>query len=544
MQKGKTKKAFVVSLSMMMAGMTLLSACSTDKNEGKSAGEASASSAAGSAAPAKAGNLKVEIWDRGNAPQGMTITNSFLTNFVKENFGKPNNINVEFVPVPRSEEVSKLNILMASNTEVPDIVITYDAATFNKYASQGGLTEVSDLLKQYGPDLTKFLGNDILKFGQYKGKQYAIPAKRSTTGKYASFVRQDWLDKLGLKAPTNTDELYNVLKAFKEKDPGGTGGKVIPLGMSIAPAQYESLVWSFIGKISEQERFEQTQTLASREYPILLPGFKDAVQFMNKLYNEGLMSPDFALDKKKETLVKDIANGKVGFFSEDNINIFYNDGTYDSLKKNVPQAVLTPIDAYANKEGKHTKPISAPNGMYIMIPKSSKSGVEAIKYLNWMASGDNLLTIQKGVKGQNYNLDSNGIPMVIDNQSDAVKNNTYSGGDLGILANGLVLDTQEKSDEAFVKNFPERYHADARKALKISGTDGVGPLSMPRPIEAESKYGTTLLEKAEELIVKSTMAKPAEFSSVFDSMMKSYMSSGGQAVLDERKAAWKEAQAK
>ncbi|MDQ0877786.1 putative aldouronate transport system substrate-binding protein [Paenibacillus sp. V4I3] len=540
MQKRKTKKFAVLSLSMLFAGMTVLTACSSDKKEqaGQSAAPASSS------APAKAGNLKVELWDRGNPPEGVTITNSFLTNYIKDNFGKPNNINVDFVPVPRSEEVPKLNILMASNTDVPDIVITYDKATFNKYASQGGLTEVTDLVKQYGPNLSKFLGDDIMKIGQFKGKQYAIPAKRATTGKYASFIRQDWLDKLNLKAPNTTDELYNVLKAFKEKDPGATGGKVVPLGMSIAPAQYEPLIWSFIDNVSDQTRFEQTQTLASRDYPILLPGFKEAVKFMNKLYNEGLMSQDFALDKKKETLVKDIANGKVGFFSEDNINIFYNDGTYDSLKKNVPTAVLTPVDSYTNKDGKHTKPISAPNGMYIMIPQSSKNAVEAVKYLDWMSTGDNLLTILKGVKGQNYNLDSNGIPVIIDNPAPAAKNNTFSGGDLGILANGLVLDTQKKSDEAFVKNFPERYQADTRKALEISNTDGVAQVNTPRPIDAESKYGTTLLTKAEELIVKATMAKPNEFEAVFDSMMKGYMSSGGQAVLDERKAAWKEIQTK
>ncbi|WP_261305159.1 extracellular solute-binding protein [Paenibacillus andongensis] len=537
MQKRKTKKFAVLSLSMLFAGMTVLTACSSDKKEqaGQSAAPASSN------APAKAGNLKVEIWDRGNPPEGVTITNSFLTNFVKENFGKPNNINVEFVPVPRSEEVPKLNVLMASNTDVPDIVVTYDKGTFSKYASQGGLTELSDLLKQYGSNVSKLLGPEILNVGKYQGKQYAIPAKRAETGKYASFIRQDWLDKLNLKAPTTTDELYNVLKAFKEKDPGQTGGKVIPLGMSIAPAQYEPIIWSFIGNMSDQERFEKTQI---REIPLLDPGFKEAIRFMNKLYNEGLMSRDFGLDKNKETLNKDISNGKVGFFSEDTINIYYNDGTYDALKKNVPTALLTPVDAYTNKDGKHAKPLDAPNGMYIMIPKSSKNAVEAVKYLDWMASGDNLLTMLKGVKGQNYNLDANGIPAVIDNVDAKAKNNTYSGGDMGILANGLVLDTQEKTDAAFIKNFPERYQSDVKNVLKFAVTDGIKQIISPRPIEAENKYGTTLIAKEEELIVKATMAKPSEFDATFDSMMSGYMSSGGQAIADERKAAWKEMQTK
>ena len=39
------------------------------------------------------------------------------------------------------------------------------------------------------------------------------------------WVRQDWLDKLGLKAPQNVDELYTVLKAFRDRDPNGNGKK-------------------------------------------------------------------------------------------------------------------------------------------------------------------------------------------------------------------------------------------------------------------------------------------------------------------------------
>ena len=286
MQERKTKKFAVLSLSMLFAGMTVLTACSSDKKE--QAGQSAAPASSG--APAKAGNLKVEIWDRGNPPDGVTITNSFLTNFVKENFGKPNNINVEFVPVLRSEEVPKLNVLMASNTDVPDLVITYDKGTFSKYATQGGLTEVTDLLKQYGPNVTKLLGPEILSVGQYKGKQYAIPAKRAETGKYASFIRQDWLDKLNLQAPKTTDELYNVLKAFKEKDPGQTGGKVIPLGMSIAPAQYEPIIWSFIGNMSDQERFEKTQI---REYSDAGSGLQGSHPVYEQAVQRRLDEPGF-----------------------------------------------------------------------------------------------------------------------------------------------------------------------------------------------------------------------------------------------------------
>lgn len=37
------------------------------------------------------------------------------------------------------------------------------------------------------------------------------------------WIYKPWLDKLGLDVPTTTDELYTVLKAFKDKDPNGNG---------------------------------------------------------------------------------------------------------------------------------------------------------------------------------------------------------------------------------------------------------------------------------------------------------------------------------
>ena len=150
-------------------------------------------------------------------------------------------------------------------------------------------------------------------------------------GKYASYVRQDWLDALGLPTPQTAEELHTALKAFKEKDQRvGTG--LIPMGMSIASAQYEPLIWSFIQPLTEEQRYTLTQQLGSNDYPTLLPGFKDALKYMNTLYNEGLMSADFGLDKDKKKLWEDVSNGKVGFYSEDAGEIYIS-GTYKTFKR-------------------------------------------------------------------------------------------------------------------------------------------------------------------------------------------------------------------
>ncbi|MBD2869328.1 extracellular solute-binding protein [Paenibacillus arenilitoris] len=529
-----TKKA---ALTAGLACTLLFTACSANSGAGEEA-----SGGSGGEGAKEHVTLKVEVFDRGNSPAGSTITDNYLTKYVQENFGKPNNIDVEYVPVPRSEEVEKLNVLMASGSNVPDIVFTYDPNTFNRYAKQGGLTDVGPLLDEHAPNLKAFLGEEVLGYGKFEGTQFAIPAKRSNVGKYASFIRQDWLDKLGLPVPQTTDELYETLKAFKEKDPGETGGQVIPLGMTIASAQYEPLIWSFIKPVSEEERHTLTQQLGSNDYPTLLPGFKDALQFMNKLYNEGLISKDFGLDKDKKKLGEDVATGKVGFYSEDDINPFYEKGSLDTLQQNVPGAQLASVDVYTNEEGKHAKPMYAPNGMYIMIPKSSERAVEAVKYLEWMATSDNLFHLQNGIEGENYTMVDD-IPVAVENPSEEALNRMFNSGDMAIVSNGKQLGSMEKNLKARALQMPKKFLEQVEAAQVIANADVIEPVLMDRPIEAQTKYGTTLLDKFNEMIVKTTMAKPDQFDGIYETMLKDYMASGGQAILDERTAVYKEMQA-
>ncbi|QDH19847.1 extracellular solute-binding protein [Saccharibacillus brassicae] len=525
-RRGVIKKAMGAAIATVM-GVGLLSGCG--------GGDASTNEGAAAGANGERVTLKVEVFDRGNSPSPYTITNNWLTQYVQKEFGDPNNIDVEFVPVQRSEETTKLNVLMASASDVPDIVFVYDSSVFYRYAQQGGLTDVGELIKEHGPNLQKYLGDETLKFGQLEGKQFAIPGKRAITARYNSYIRQDWLDKLGMKAPTTTDELYETLKAFKEKDPAGLGSKNIPMGMALAPAQYETLIYSFIKPVQGDLTYSQRYELPLHE------GFKDSMQFLNKLYNEGLISPDFSLDEEKEQLVKDFQNGNVGYMSEDVGQILYADGMLDNLTKNMPDSKVVALDAYtnANADGKHIKSRYGPNGMYIMIPQSSKRSVEAVKYLDWMTSENNLLTMSTGVEGENYDL-VDGIPVVKEDAPQETKDRVYNGGDMAIMANGKVIGDQEMNEKAWIAGFPKNNQELMRQSIDIANTDTVGPIVFDRPIEAESKYGTALNDKLKIVIVQSAMAKPDQFEAVYEREMKDYMNIGGTALKEELEQAMQE----
>lgn len=476
--------------------------------------------------------LKIEIYERGEAPAGTSVTNSYLTQYAQKNFGDPNGIKLEYVPVPRSEDVQKLNVMMASG-EVPDIIFTYDENLVYNYAQQGGLTELDSLLEEHGANLKNFLGEETLSYGIFEGTQYAIPAKRVNVGKYASYIRQDWLDELGLPAPQTTEQVYETLKAFKEKKPGNSE-QVIPLGFSLTPASYEPIVWGLTEDLTEEQSITLTHQLGSRDYPTLLPGHKEALRFLNKLYLEGLMSPDFALDKDKKKLNQDIQTGKVGMFGADSIDPLQE--TYKNLQSNVAGAKLTAIDPYTNSTGKHYKPLYKPAGIYIIIPKASKMAVEAVKYLDWMAQKDTLFALQNGEESKHYQLEE-GIPVRLDNEE--AKKDLFNTGDMAIISNGQDFGDLEKNKIADLMFLSEEYREIGKQVRDITLVDGVKPVRFDKPLESQIKYGTLLQDKYDELVARSILAKANEFDTTYDMLLSDMMKSGGDAILKERQELYK-----
>ena len=516
-----SNRTFVVSL---IAALLLL--------VGSSAAFASGSSEKSSTSPGKT-TLKVEVFDRGNAPSGLSVTNNPMVTYIQKHFGDPNNITMDFIPVPRSQERSKLNVMMATG-DAPDIVFTYDVNLVYKYVSEGGLTPLGPYVDKYGSDLKDFLGKLVLSYGVWNGKQYALPAKRADLGKYGELIRKDWLDKLGLPLPTTTDQLVSDLKAFKAKDPGNVGKKLIPMGFADVPASWEPVIWPFI--VNNSLTKEQFFTLSQpNNIPILLPGHKKAIKFLNTLYHEGLISPDFALDKDRKQLSQDVITGRIGFFTEDLGKPFQQQpGDYANLEQNVPGAKLAAVDTFTNAQGKHPKPLYDPIGMYVMVPKSSHNAAAAVKYLNWLTTPSAYTFVNYGVKGVTYKVDSNGLKVTVDTPES--EKYFFVLGDIHLMNNGVKLSPHDWALERsaghpeFVKPAEENY--------KYSLVDGFHYVHLPHPLAASTKYSTTLRQDYQQFLAKTIMADPSQFDQVYNQYLQQYMQDGGQQVENARKALW------
>lgn len=476
---------------------------------------------------AKPVELKIEVFER--AIPGYQADNNFWTKWIQQNFGDPNNITVKFVTVVRAQETEKLNMLMAAG-DAPDLVFTYDPDVVYNYVTQGGLTDLGDLVKKYGKDLEKYLGPDLMKVGVFDGKQYAIPAKRVLTGCFSTFIRKDWLDILGLPVPTTRDQWYQALKAFKEKDPGKIGSdKVIPLAINIDVNGnitwcIEPLMDSFKDpKITE----EQEQC-----YPRWLkPGTKDGMKFMNKMFNEGLISPEFALDRDAKISDKDTSQGRVGsLISQYDYPYRPTPGLEVELEKNVANGKLIPIDPLLNAAGKKYKRVYPPNGFYIMIPKASKRGVEAMKYLNWMSKPDVLFFLVNGEKGTNYIDEKEGIPVNILVEGEK----RISSQDIPIIVNGKEFGSLEKNIIAGSFSAKPEFSLVWRESYKQSITFDKSWFEMYFPLKSNARLKTVLWNKDVEIFTKALTCKPEEFNSVYDKLVDEYMQMGGKEVMDDK----------
>lgn len=481
-------------------------------------------------------NLSVEVFDR--AAPGFVANNNWQTRWIQEQVLKELNIKVEFVTVPRGQEVDKLNLLMAAG-QAPDISYTYNESLVTNYIKQKGLADLTKLLPQVAPDLKKYLGSELLAFGEWGGKQWAIPAKRVFTGAYSGFIRKDWLDALKLKVPSTSDELYTVLKAFREKDPGKVGqNRIIPLAITIDRDNIHwtsNLIWEAFRKYKGIS--EETNASSERW---TMPGHKDAIRFLNKLYNEKLLSPNFVLDKDGQQYVKDIVQGVVGVCFHNWDNVYRaNPGMVNELAKNVPGASLVPFEIQNNETKAYSKWKYNPNGLFIFVPKASEKKAEAaLRYLNWMSRPDVLYFLQNGKEGIHFEKIVNGVPVNFipqDKLPDAEKWNT---NDIPILVNGKELGSLDKNLEALSLAYTG-FEALAKQAATISMRDAYVGFRFDEILVNEPKYRASLNNKGAEIFSKSITAKPGDFNKVYDALVAEYMAAGGRLIEEEKRLAYR-----
>jgi putative aldouronate transport system substrate-binding protein len=504
----------------------------------------------GSAARGKA-TVKVEVFDRGTSGGSnwsrSDPANNNWTKWIQEKVMKDENIAVAFVAVPRSEEVTALNNMIAAGN-APDICLTYSNELIANYQELGGLFNMAPYLDSLLKDLKAYLGPDPSFPGRHliarkqdrsTGGVYAIPGRRTILARHNTFMRKDWLDKLGLPAPSTTEEFFNALVAFKEKDPGNVGkDRIIPFGLSKVAQQHAGiLLGSFTApNLSVKERWINT----IGEFEFLLPGYKEGFRFLNRMYNAGLIDRDFPLYPDKEASYNSVKAGIVGSFGA---NWDVGTGFNVDLRKAVPNGEIVAVDPFKNSAGKTVKSVYDPEGIFFFIPKSSKVPEEAMRYANWLGRRENYSFLQIGQQGIVHDT-VDGLPKIKMPQDIPPLWIQNSGNNMDYVfnINGIDLGDPKKNAQVLALGNPELDPKYIIEAYEIAMRNPVPvPIIIPSsPLTASGPYMQTLTDKAYTLMSEAITAKPADFDRVWDAGIADWLGSGAQTIIDERRAKYVE----
>lgn len=315
MRRGKIKKIILVTLTAII--MTSILGCGGEKKNSSNDNIIKGFNNTGY--PIVNEKLEIKVMNSVNPMNG----NFNEMSMIKEINDKTNVI-FTFEQIPSASWSEKKNLVLASG-DLPDVffgggISDTDIATYSK---QGFFLPLEDLIDKYAPNIKKFLdeNQEVKKWlTTQDGHIYSLPhwnAYEPATIPDNMFINKKWLDKLGLEVPKTLDELYEVLKAFKTKDPNGNGKT------DEIPLTYRTNG----GALGETSLFGAFGTLDNAKHVVVEDGkikytantddYKEAIKWFNKLYKEGLIDKEvFTQDSTQYKAKGQDPSDIVGIFFE------------------------------------------------------------------------------------------------------------------------------------------------------------------------------------------------------------------------------------
>lgn len=237
------------------------------------------------------------------APQFASIEN-METNLFTKWAEEKTNIKIEWDLVPDNALNDRKQLMLASG-DYPEVILHGNLTKEEqmKYGKQGVFIPLNDLIEQYAPNIKKAM-EDIpymkSSITSPDGNIYALPQVNECyhcDNALKVWMNKAWLDKLGMQVPTTTEEFYQVLKAFKEKDPNGNG-KQDEIPLTGSDEMWTGNVTAFLmNAFIVDDYTEKTTGTFLRvandkvEFVANTEEWKQGLEYLNKLYKEGLIDP-------------------------------------------------------------------------------------------------------------------------------------------------------------------------------------------------------------------------------------------------------------
>lgn len=310
--------------------------------------------------------LELDVFVYGTGEGGGFYSPNYVTDWIEEK----TNVKLNFVyDLDGDDAKTKLNLIMTEPESIPDILLAthWTKSELMSYGSQGLLLPLNEYLEECPnwntlnekcltrkADITMADGQ-IYCYGDANECFHCMYQNRM-------WIYKPWVDKLNDgKMPETTDELYEFLKKVKTEDPNGNGkADEIPMTGFIGGWATDPTVWMTNAFLQCNKPLSNTNPTVGAglvvsedgkiEYQVMKEEYRDALAYMNKLYEEGLLdSQTFTQDNTQFTAALD---------NDENIVAVYPGGGVNVDGKNF----------WANKPGKWQdwtilEPVAGPDGV-------------------------------------------------------------------------------------------------------------------------------------------------------------------------------------
>ncbi|OXM82290.1 ABC transporter substrate-binding protein [Paenibacillus rigui] len=420
--------------------------------------------------------------------------------------------------------LNQLNLKIAAN-EMPDLFLPQQGIE-DSLAKNGAIADLTELLPKYAPNLWQAIPKemwDVVKANDPtgQGKIYYIPGMVDY-GRYAGLIRKDWLDKLGMAMPKTQDDYVKVLEAFRDKDPNGNGQKdELPTG-GRQEARWMDHLFAMYG-VAMFEGYPDWDLYDGKlTYSAVTPNMKAALEFIAKLYKDGLLDKETLLNDKAKWDGKITANKAGNYFhwvEQLNLNL-------ENLQKNTgvkAEFSVLPVPEVAGYKGFYTWKRFQPPAWVVKNNKDQKKLMATMKLLNNMYDKKNWIPLYLGVEGMHHTM-KDGKPVKLPDDKSTQENlilDPYAKISTLDFMTELNKSTASE-DRMWAINQVNQNMQEAQKFAKVIAGDGM-PASVYDGF-ADINNRTLYVEYATKIILGQYPI------SKFDEFVDKWNKSGGEEV--------------
>lgn len=410
--------------------------------------------------------------------------------------------------------------LMVATGEYPDFV--FAKGSVSTLIRNDALIDMSDLIDEYGPNIKKLYGDEYenLRYSSEDPSIYQLCSDKvqEETLETSGTAQLQWavLQENQYRVPYTLEEYTQMIRDYMEKYPMINGKPVI--GISIVCSDWHWYIMlsnpsGYMNGSADNGQWIVDDEKQEVYYKHAADGQKEYYKWLNEMYNEGILDPEFATQTHEDFVLK-VAEGRVlGLLDEEwdytgaEISLRADgqeEHTYAGLPVTIDRSVKCPS----------LKQQNLAVGWGIGITKSCKDPVRAVRFLDWLCSDEAQILLNWGIEGVDYYYDENGKRCITEEDLEASRKDTNYSERTGVgfrvypypsYGNQSVDSTgnsYSKSSREMVKEGYDEMEKEALKAWNVDMLTDIFPQKEEFSKDAYSPlWAMTLPDELEKMLV-------------------------------------------